>query len=113
MMPRPQPRSKWIILFDILCYSASVLFSIVRWNNDTYDSVTHLYLTNLTPVAFASMIWVAIYTLVMLYGIWEAFPPNGIRQEVKAVGFWFILCSLCQLVWYPLWCHHFFRSGTV
>ena len=69
----------------------------------TSADVSDMYPTLVTPAGFTFSIWGVIYTLLVLFVVYQALPKNRDKPFLGQVGLLFGLSSLCNVCWLFLW----------
>ena len=69
----------------------------------TSADVSDMYPTLVTPAGFTFSIWGVIYTLLVLFVVYQALPKNRNKPFLGQVGMLFGLSSFCNVCWLFLW----------
>jgi len=69
----------------------------------TSADVSDRYPTLVTPAGFTFAIWGVIYTLLLLFVVYQALPKNRDKPFLGQVGMLFGLSSFCNVCWLFLW----------
>lgn len=69
----------------------------------TSGEISDLYPTLITPAGYAFSIWGIIYTLLLIFTIYQALPRNRERSFLPQISFLFALSGLCNVLWLFLW----------
>jgi benzodiazapine receptor len=69
----------------------------------TSADVSDMYPTLVTPAGFTFSIWGVIYTLLLLFVVYQALPKNRDKPFLSQVGVLFGLSSVCNVCWLFLW----------
>ena len=69
--------------------------------------------TLITPAGYVFSIWGVIYVLLGVFVVFQALPSEKGKDYQKRIGFFFILGSLCNIVWLFLWQYEFLGLSVV
>ncbi|MCW4025076.1 MAG: hypothetical protein NWF01_08590 [Candidatus Bathyarchaeota archaeon] len=72
-------------------------------NNRTIVEVSDLYANLLTPAGYVFSIWGIIYSLLLVFIIYQAIPRNKNAAFQKQIGGLFILTNLLNIAWLIAW----------
>ena len=72
-------------------------------NGVTSGEVSDIYPTLVTPAGFTFAIWGIIYTLLLLFTVYQLLPKNRDNPFISQIGVFFALSSLCNVCWLFLW----------
>ncbi len=96
-----------IIAFVITLIVNGLAGSTTLLNGVTSGDISDLYPTLITPAGFTFAIWSIIYTLLLLFIIYQILPKNKDRTFLGQIGLFFGLSSFCNIVWLFLWHYDF------
>lgn len=70
-------------------------------NGLSQAEISAMYQTKITPAGFAFSIWGVIYTLVTISLGWMFYKRKDrkTKQVIDAIGYWFIIASLANVLW--------------
>lgn len=74
--------------------------------------ISDLYPTRITPAGYAFAIWGIIYTLLLIFSVYQAMPRNREQPFLRKISFLFALSGALNIVWLFLW-HYEFLSFSV
>ena len=69
----------------------------------TSADVSDMYPTLVTPAGFTFSIWGVIYTLLLLFTVYQLLPKNRDKPFLQQIGLLFALSSVCNISWLFLW----------
>ncbi len=69
----------------------------------TSAEVSDMYPTLVTPAGFTFSIWGAIYTLLLLFTVYQLLPRNRDKPFLSQIGLLFALSGACNVSWLFLW----------
>ena len=69
----------------------------------TSADVSDRYPTLVTPAGFTFAIWGIIYTLLLLFVVYQALLRNRDKPFLSKIGLFFALSSICNVCWLLLW----------
>ena len=69
----------------------------------TSADVSDMYPTLVTPAGFTFSIWGVIYTLLLLFTVYQLLPKNRDKPFLQQIGLLFALSSVCNISWLLLW----------
>ena len=79
------------------------LATSVGLNGVTTADVSDMYFTLVTPAGYVFAIWSVIYTLLLLFSVFQALPSQRDKPFLKQVSFLFVLSGVFNIVWLFLW----------
>ena len=65
--------------------------------------ISDLYPTLITPAGYTFAIWGLIYTLLLIFSVYQALPRNRERPFLREISFLFALSGALNIVWLFLW----------
>ncbi len=74
--------------------------------------ISDLYPTLITPAGYTFSIWGLIYTLLLIFSVYQALPRNRERSFLRQISFLFALSGGLNIVWLFLW-HYEILSVSV
>lgn len=72
-------------------------------NGKTSGEISDLYSTLITPAGFTFSIWSLIYTLLLVFVVYQALPRNREQSFLRQVSFLFVLSGVLNVLWLFLW----------
>jgi benzodiazapine receptor len=69
----------------------------------TSGEISDLYPTLITPAGYTFSIWGLIYTLLLVFVIYQALPRNREQPFLRQVSFLFALSGMFNALWLVLW----------
>jgi hypothetical protein len=72
-------------------------------NGVTTAEVSDLYFTLVTPAGYVFAIWGVIYTLLLLFSVFQVLPSQRDKPFLEQISFLFVLSGVFNFVWLFLW----------
>lgn len=92
---------------NIVAFVVTVLFNVLAntlaLNGRTTGEISDLYPTLITPAGYVFSIWGLIYTLLLLFVVFQALPQQREKPFLHEISFLFILSSVANVTWLFLW----------
>ena len=82
-------------------------------NGRTTAQVSDLYSNIFTPAGYVFAIWGIIYTLLLVFVIYQVLPKQKDKPFQKQIGALFILSSFFNVVWLFLWQYGYIATSVV
>jgi benzodiazapine receptor len=82
-------------------------------NGRTTAQVSDLYSNPFTPAGYVFAIWGIIYTLLLVFVIYQALPKQKAKPFQKQIGALFLLSSVFNVVWLFLWQYNYITISVV
>lgn len=109
------------VLFQVANVAAFVVMIVVNGlagsttvlGGVTSAEVSDMYPTLITPAGFTFAIWGIIYTLLLLFTVYQLLPKNRDKPFLKQIGLLFALSSLCNVCWLFLWHYDYVTYSLV
>ena len=79
------------------------LASSLALNGRTTAEVSDLYFTLVTPAGYVFSIWGVIYTLVLVFSVFQALPSQRGKLFLQKINVLFILSGVFNVAWLFLW----------
>ena len=79
------------------------LASSLALNGVTTAEVSDLYFTLVTPAGYVFAIWGVIYTLLLLFSVFQALPSQREKPFIEQINVLFVLSGVFNVVWLFLW----------
>jgi hypothetical protein len=73
------------------------------------DSYPNLF----TPAGYVFSIWGVIYTLLIVFTIYQIFPHQQDKSFLDKIGYFYVIGSLANCVWILLWVNEYIALSTV
>ena len=93
--------------FNVAVFAVTVivngLASSLALNGVTTAEVSDLYFTLVTPAGYVFSIWGVIYTLLLLFVVFQALPSQREKPFLDQISVLFILSGVFNVVWLFLW----------
>jgi benzodiazapine receptor len=97
-----------IIVFAVTVI-VNALASSLALNGRTTAEVSDLYFTLVTPAGYVFSIWGVIYTLLLIFAVFQALPSQREKPFLKQINVLFILSGVFNVLWLFLW--HYDQIG--
>jgi benzodiazapine receptor len=91
-----------IIVFAVTVI-VNALASSLALNGRTTAEVSDLYFTLVTPAGYVFSIWGVIYTLLLIFAVFQALPRQREKPFLKQINVLFILSGVFNVLWLFLW----------
>jgi hypothetical protein len=91
----------------------NVLANLLPLNGKTTASISDSYPTLITPAGYVFSIWGIIYTLLLIFTVFQALPSNRNKPFLHQVGYFFMLSSLANAVWLFMWHYGYIALSVV
>jgi benzodiazapine receptor len=92
---------------NVLAFAITVvvngLASSLALNGRTTAEVSDMYFTLVTPAGYVFSIWGVIYTLLLVFVVFQALPSQREKPFLKQISGLFVLGSVFNVVWLFLW----------
>lgn len=75
--------------------------------------ISDVYPTLFTPAGYVFAIWGIIYALLLTFSIYQVLPRHQDAPFTEKIGFYYILCSLANIIWIILWVNEYILVSTV
>ena len=99
--------------FNVVAFAVTVIInglaSSLALNGVTTAEVSDLYFTLVTPAGYVFSIWGVIYTLLLLFVVFQALPNQREKPFLQQISVLFILGGVFNVVWLFLW--HYDQIG--
>ena len=104
-------RASNVVAFALVVI-VNILANLLPLNGRTTASISDSYPTLITPAGYVFSIWGVIYTLLLIFTVYQALPLNRDKPFLRQIGFFFLLSSLANAVWLFMW-HYGFIALSV
>jgi benzodiazapine receptor len=92
---------------NVLAFAVTVivnaLASSLALNGVTTAEVSDIYFTLVTPAGYVFSIWGVIYTLLLIFAVFQALPSQREKPFLQQISVLFILSSVFNVLWLFLW----------
>lgn len=92
---------------NILTFALTVLVNGLAntgaLNGKTTGEISDLYPTLITPAGYVFSIWGVIYTLLLVFVVFQALPRQREKPFLQEISFLFVLSGLLNVLWLFLW----------
>lgn len=92
-----------IVAFIVMIAVNGMAGSITLLNGKTSGEISDAYPTLITPAGYTFSIWGLIYTLLLIFIVYQVLPRNSEQPFLGQIGFLFALSSILNVVWLFLW----------
>jgi hypothetical protein len=92
-----------VVAFVVMIVVNGLAGSTTVLGGVTSADVSDMYPTLITPAGFTFAIWGIIYTLLLLFTVYQLLPKNRDKPFLSQVGLLFGLSSACNICWLFLW----------
>ena len=86
-----------------LTIAVNALASTFALNGRTTAQVSDMYPTLITPAGYVFSIWGIIYTLLMVFAVYQALPSKREQPFLAQMNLLFVLSSVLNVAWLILW----------
>jgi hypothetical protein len=87
----------------IVTVLVNALANTTALNGKTTGEISDLYPTLITPAGYVFSIWGIIYTLLLIFTVYQALPSQREKPFLREISFLFVLSSLLNITWLFLW----------
>lgn len=92
-----------IIAFIFTIFVNALAGSTTLLNGKTSGEISDLYPTLITPAGFTFSIWGIIYTLLLVFTIYQILPRNREQPFLHQISVLFALSGILNILWLFLW----------
>lgn len=75
--------------------------------------ISNLYPTSFTPAGYVFSIWGIIYTLLIIFSIYQILPKQREKPFVNKISCYYIIGSIANIIWIILWVNEYIIPSTV
>jgi hypothetical protein len=75
--------------------------------------VSDAFPTLFTPAGYVFSIWGVIYTLLLIFSVYQFLPPQRDKAFIDRIGGLYVLASVANSVWIVLWVNEYIVLSTV
>jgi hypothetical protein len=79
------------------------LANTLALNGKTTGQISDQYPTLVTPAGYVFSIWGVIYTLLLIFIVFQALPKEREAQFLSKISFLFVLSNVLNILWLFLW----------
>jgi translocator protein len=101
------------VLAFVVTLAVNGLANTLLLGGRTTGAVSDLYPTLITPAGYVFAIWGIIYTLLMIFLIYQVLPNQREKPFLRDVSFLFILSCVLNVVWIFLWQYDYITWSIV
>ena len=80
---------------------------------NTVGEVSDAYPTFFTPAGYVFAIWGIIYALLLVFSIYQALPKQQNAPFLEKISFYYLLCSVANIIWIVLWVNNYILFSTI
>ena len=102
-----------VVAFVVMVVVNGLAGSTTLLGGVTSADVSDMYPTLITPAGFTFAIWGIIYTLLLLFTVYQLLPKNRDKPFLSQVGMLFGLSSACNVCWLFLWHYDYITYSLV
>jgi translocator protein len=102
-----------VVAFVVMVVVNGLAGSTTLLGGVTSADVSDMYPTLITPAGFTFAIWGIIYTLLLLFTIYQLLPKNRDKPFLSQIGVLFGLSSVCNICWLFLWHYDYITYSLV
>jgi len=92
-----------VVVFVVIVAVNGLAGSTTLLNGRTSGDVSDLYPTLVTPAGYTFSIWGLIYTLLLVFIVYQVLPRNREQSFLRQVSFLFALSGMLNVLWLFLW----------
>jgi benzodiazapine receptor len=101
-------KSVLLVIINIVAYIVTLAVNGLAGSTTILGGVTSadisdMYPTLITPAGFTFAIWGVIYTLLLIFTIYQAMPKNRNKPFLNQISILFALSSIFNISWLFLW----------
>jgi len=102
-----------IVAFIVTVAVNALAGSTTLLGGKTSGDISDLYPTLITPAGYTFSIWGLIYTLLLIFIVYQTLPRNREQPFLRQVGPFFALSSIFNVLWLFLWHYELITSSVV
>jgi len=87
----------------LLTVVVNALANILPLNGKTTAEISDSYPNLFTPAGYVFSIWGIIYTLLLIFAVFQAAPKQREKLFLSKIGYLFVLSSIANVSWLFLW----------
>jgi len=92
-----------VVVFVVIVAVNALAGSTTLLNGRTSADISDLYPTLITPAGYTFSIWGLIYTLLLVFTIYQVLPRSREKPFLRQVSFLFALSGILNVLWLFLW----------
>lgn len=100
------------IIACIVTITVNLFASFASLNGRATGAISDLYPALVTPAGYVFSIWSVIYTLLLVFIIYQALPRNRDKDFLGKIGYLFVLSCVANIAWLFLW-HYLMPIASV
>jgi hypothetical protein len=97
----------------ILIILINSLSNTSLFGNKNVGEVSDLYPTLITPAGYVFSIWGVIYTLLIIFTIYQLLPKQKNYSFIDRIGIFYLLGSIANSIWIILWINELIIPSTI
>jgi hypothetical protein len=74
--------------------------------------ISNLYPTLFTPAGYVFSIWGIIYTLLIIFSIYQILPKQREKPFINKISYYYIIASIANIIWIILWVNEYIVPST-
>jgi benzodiazapine receptor len=78
---------------------ANLLSNILMFDGKTVGEISDAYPNLFTPAGYVFSIWGLIYTLLLLFAVFQALPKQRGKPFLHEIGYYFVLSCVANVMW--------------
>ncbi len=82
---------------------ANLLSNILRFEGKNIGEISDLYPTLVTPAGYVFAIWGVIYSLLLIFTVYQALPKQQEEPFIPRISYLFAVSNVVNSVWLLLW----------
>lgn len=75
--------------------------------------ISDAYPTLFTPAGYVFSIWGMIYTLLLIFTVYQVLPNQRDKVFTETIGYFYVVSGLANSIWIVLWVREFIVASTV
>jgi hypothetical protein len=75
--------------------------------------ISDAYPTLFTPAGYVFSIWGIIYTLLLIFTIYQALPTQRDKLFTEVIGYFYVVSGLANSIWIVLWVREYIVASTM
>ncbi len=100
------------VFTTVLTIAVNALSNTPRLGEKSVGEISDAYPTLFTPAGYVFAIWGAIYTLLMVFTIYQVLPGQRGKGFIERIGYFYLVSGLANSVWIVLWVREAIVAST-
>jgi hypothetical protein len=96
----------------ILTLLINALSNTSLFGDKNVGEISDLYPTLITPAGYVFSIWGVIYTLLIIFTIYQLLPEQKNKSFIDRIGIFYLLGSIANSIWIVLWINEHILQST-